>query len=82
VLARAFSAEIERAVSQAPSIQHLPLQLGNNKAVRECVELGYLVPDSQKLGSALGALTINGYELTHFGRFLYCEICSPEEGTA
>lgn len=79
VLERAFAAEIERALEHAPSIQHLPLQLGKSKAVRECVGEGYLFECESKLGTALGVMTVPGHELTHLGRMLICMEYAEQE---
>lgn len=68
VLEKAFSREIAYTLSE----QDTPLvQLGNNKAVRSCVEKGWLQEADHTLGGRF-PLKIKGYVLTLSGNMAYC----------
>lgn len=63
LLGRVFEAEI---------LNQLPAQIGASKAVKSLQERGYIEPCKRTLPGAL-PVRIEGWALTHVGRFTYCQ---------
>lgn len=64
-LEKVFAAEVEN---------RLPFQ-SKAKLFRQLCDDGLLEPMQRKFGSGAFAVVINGYQLTHAGRFAYCSTC-------
>ena len=69
-LENVFSAEINGS---------LPFQ---SKAAiyRKLVDEGLIADCKINIGTGWSAVVCNGYELTHAGRFVFCENCEEPEG--
>lgn len=68
LLARVFRAEIEN---------RLPAQIGKSKAITALHNRGYIEPMTITLGGGLPVI-VKGWNLTHAGRFTYCQNCTDE----
>ncbi len=64
-LEKVFAAEIE---------DRLPFQ-SKAKIFHRLCEDGYLQPMERKFGSGRFVINVTGYQLTHLGRFTFCESC-------
>ena len=64
ILDRAFDLETRGGLLQSKS-----------KRVKQLAIDGYLEPVKYKEGTGWLAVTIEGYKLTHKGRWAYCETC-------
>ena len=70
ILGRAFDCEVRAALSKCSPIMQ------TKSAIADClVSEGLLEKSTERIGIA----TIEGYTLTHAGRFAYCAICEDEE---
>lgn len=69
ILERAYSAEINSALSGA-----LPIIQSRSRVAEQLAADGYLQKRTIELGGRL-PVTVEGYELTHAGRFAYCATC-------
>jgi hypothetical protein len=56
----------------------LPAQIGKSKAVTSLQERGYIEPMTVVLPGRF-PVTVKGWNLTHEGRFTYCQNCSDKE---
>jgi hypothetical protein len=74
LLERAFSCEIEAALDKTPHV----MQTRSIKAADALVAEGLLAKRSIKWGAGVFAMTIEGYELTHAGRLIYCSTCAGD----
>jgi hypothetical protein len=80
LLEKAFAAEIDAALGG--SAVHV-IQ-SKSKVAAKLVEDGLLERATMNLGrrDALGAIIVNGLQLTHAGRFAYCSTCTDEDEAA
>lgn len=72
VLGKAFAAEVEDAITHSPRLFQ-----GRGKVIEKLVAGGLLRKKSERLGGRF-PITIEGYELTSFGRVSYCMTCQTE----
>jgi hypothetical protein len=66
LLGRVFQAEIQNL---------LPAQIGKSRAVLSLLERGYIEPYTRTLPGRF-PVTVEGWALTHAGRFTYCQNCT------
>lgn len=67
-LEKVFAAEIEG---------RLPFQ-SKAAVYRDLLAAGLVAPMQRRFRSGWSAVTVDGYELTHAGRYLYCSNCKDE----
>ena len=74
LLEKAFSAEIEGAMNKCPRL----MQTKSKLAVK-MVDEGLLTRVTENFGRPPFVVRLEGYELTHAGRLLYCLSCPDDE---
>jgi hypothetical protein len=68
-LEKVFAAEI---------YNQLPFQ-SKARIFKRLQDEGYLQPFRRQFKYRLGVVTVDGYQLTHAGRYLYCKSCEELE---